>query len=207
MRSDQGDLFEEIYMEGHSRADSGKRESKPSFERFLLSFLLVLIISVLSYVAGFKSGVSFTPSNKCPAGIEENDFPDVVVVEKCGLGSPRENGDGNPIVVNIGDRDEESGSGKGAGESAGIAGKDAISEPEKYFTVQLASYKSKKYCDLESKRLIEEGYDSFCLKKGKFYILCCGRCGKKDAAQSVLREIIKKNANRYPGAYVRRVTK
>lgn len=69
------------------------------------------------------------------------------------------------------------------------------------YTVQLASYKTKKFADLEAKTLKEKGLMPFVLCKGNYVILCVGKFSDKEEARNSMSKL----KNRYKDCYLRRL--
>lgn len=69
------------------------------------------------------------------------------------------------------------------------------------YTIQLASYKAKKFADTQAGRLKKKGLAPFVLKKGDYIILCVGRFSGKDEARNQLSKFKKD----YKDCYLRRL--
>lgn len=69
------------------------------------------------------------------------------------------------------------------------------------YTIQLASFQTKKYAQKEAELLRKKGYSPLILPKGSYIVLCVGNFSKKEAAQSLLSELKKY----YQSCYVRRL--
>lgn len=70
-----------------------------------------------------------------------------------------------------------------------------------FYTVQVASYKTKTSALKEAERLKNKGFSSTIVTKGNFVILCVGNYPNKEKAMLSLREL-KKN---YPDCIIRRL--
>lgn len=64
--------------------------------------------------------------------------------------------------------------------------KEATVKPDKPFTIQVASYKTRDLAEKELTRLKKKGYSSDILKKGDYFILCVGSYAKKELANQAL---------------------
>ena len=69
------------------------------------------------------------------------------------------------------------------------------------FTIQLASYKTRKFANLEADRLKKKGFTPLVLAKGDYIVLCVGKFHSKERARAQLSKFKK----RYDGCYVRRL--
>jgi cell division protein FtsN len=68
------------------------------------------------------------------------------------------------------------------------------------FTIQVASYKSKKSADMQAQEFKKKGVTAMVLPKGEYLILCVGRFPSQDEARIALKELQKT----YKGCYIRR---
>jgi hypothetical protein len=69
------------------------------------------------------------------------------------------------------------------------------------YTIQVASYKSKTYAQIEAAALKREGFVTLTLAKGNYIVLCVGNFNTKETAQSMLSQLKK----RYQGCTIRRL--
>ncbi|HTY45597.1 MAG TPA: SPOR domain-containing protein [Patescibacteria group bacterium] len=69
------------------------------------------------------------------------------------------------------------------------------------YTIQLGSFQSKEYAQLEANALRKRGLSPILLSQGSYTVLCVGKFVSKDAAQSLLSELTKQ----YRGCYIRRL--
>jgi len=69
------------------------------------------------------------------------------------------------------------------------------------YTIQLASYKTRKFAQKEAQDLKKKGYVTFIIPKGSYLILCVGNFSTKDKARTLLAQIQQK----YRGCYIRRL--
>ncbi len=69
------------------------------------------------------------------------------------------------------------------------------------YTIQLASYKAKKFADTQAEVLKKKGLAPLVLRKGDYIILCVGRFSDKDEARSSLSKFKKD----YKDCYLRRL--
>jgi len=58
-----------------------------------------------------------------------------------------------------------------------------VKMPESFYTVQLASFASKKFAEQEAALLQKRGYETFVVSKGKHVIVCAGRFIDSQAAK------------------------
>ena len=69
------------------------------------------------------------------------------------------------------------------------------------FTIQVASYKSKKSADTQAQLFKKKGITAMVLPKGEYLVLCVGRFPSQDEARAALKELQKQ----YKGCYIRRL--
>ena len=69
------------------------------------------------------------------------------------------------------------------------------------FTIQVASYKSKKSADMQAQEFKKKGVTAMVLPKGTYLILCIGRFPSQDEARIALKELQKQ----YKDCYIRRL--
>jgi hypothetical protein len=69
------------------------------------------------------------------------------------------------------------------------------------YTIQVASYKSKTYAQIEADALKREGFVTLTLAKGNYIVLCVGNFNSRDKAQSYVLQLKK----RYQGCTIRRL--
>ncbi|MDD5655004.1 MAG: SPOR domain-containing protein [Candidatus Omnitrophica bacterium] len=69
------------------------------------------------------------------------------------------------------------------------------------FTIQVASYKSKKSADTQAQVFKKKGITAMVLTKGEYLVLCVGRFPSQDEARAALKELQKQ----YKGCYIRRL--
>lgn len=69
------------------------------------------------------------------------------------------------------------------------------------YTIQLASYKAKKFADREAEALNKKGVSAFIIYKGDYVVLCAGKFSDKEQA----RDSMKKLKIRYKDCYLRRL--
>ncbi|MBU3958988.1 MAG: SPOR domain-containing protein [Candidatus Omnitrophica bacterium] len=69
------------------------------------------------------------------------------------------------------------------------------------YTIQVASYQTKKYAEKEADRLRQKGFSPLVRTKGKYVILCVGRFPQKESAAPVLSKLKK----RYQDCFVRKL--
>lgn len=60
---------------------------------------------------------------------------------------------------------------------------------ERFFTIQVASYKTQDMAERELLRLKNKGYSTDILKKGEYFVLCVGNYIKKETAQKKMAEL------------------
>lgn len=77
----------------------------------------------------------------------------------------------------------------------------ALKDPAGGYTIQLASYKAKKFADKEAEALKEKGLAAFVLYKGDYVILCAGRFADKEEARNSMSQLKK----RYKDCILRRL--
>ncbi len=82
---------------------------------------------------------------------------------------------------------------------------DSSRKGKDQYTIQLVTYKDQLLAKNEVNRLREKGYESFIIPSGSFYQVCINYYQSKFATRSTLHEL--KVEGRYPGAYVRPVTR
>ncbi len=69
------------------------------------------------------------------------------------------------------------------------------------YTIQVASYQTKKYAQKEAEAIRKKGFSSFVLSKGAFSVLCVGNFSTQESAKAVLAELKKQ----YKGCIIRRL--
>lgn len=72
---------------------------------------------------------------------------------------------------------------------------------ENHFTVQVASFKTKKFAEMEADSLRQRGYDSFILPKGSHIIVCVGRFSNRNEAVAFSDQL----KNQYKDCFARRL--
>ena len=80
----------------------------------------------------------------------------------------------------------------------------AIKRPKEQidnYTIQLASYQSRKYADRAAEKLKKRGLSPLILSKGEYIVLCVGNFSDKKTAYSLLAEFKKQ----YRDCFVRRL--
>ena len=70
-----------------------------------------------------------------------------------------------------------------------------------FYTVQVASFKSRKHAEKEALKLKSKGYEIFIVPKGKYMIVCAGKFGQSDQAKDFSAEL----KNKYKDCLVRRL--
>ncbi len=73
--------------------------------------------------------------------------------------------------------------------------------PEDFYTVQVASFKTRKYAEKEAFALKKKGYEIFIVEKGSYLIVCAGKFLKQDEAQGFSYRL----KNKYKDCLVRRL--
>ncbi len=76
-----------------------------------------------------------------------------------------------------------------------------VEASENFYTVQLASFVSKKYAEKEAAALEKKGYETFVVSKGKHVIVCVGRFVDSQAAKTFLGKL----KDKYKDCLVRRL--
>ena len=61
----------------------------------------------------------------------------------------------------------------------------------KFYTIQIASYKSEKIAQREADLLKQKGYDILVVPKGSFFIICVGKFNQKEQAKSYSQKLKK----------------
>lgn len=74
-------------------------------------------------------------------------------------------------------------------------------EQQGAYTIQLASYKTKKHAEKEAEALQQKGHSPLILTKGGYVVLCVGSFSDKEKAGILLSQFDK----RYKGCYVRKL--
>ena len=69
------------------------------------------------------------------------------------------------------------------------------------YTIQLASYKARKFADKEAEVLKKKGLTAFVLYKGDYVILCAGKFSDKEEARNSMSQL----KTRYKDCYLRRL--
>lgn len=86
-------------------------------------------------------------------------------------------------------------------EEAPVQPKEAPKKaPALAYTVQVASYFSKKPAETEALRLEQKGFKPFVLSSGKYYVVCVGEFKKKTEAASTRKRLCKQ----YPDCFVKK---
>ncbi|MBN1913498.1 MAG: SPOR domain-containing protein [Candidatus Omnitrophica bacterium] len=88
-----------------------------------------------------------------------------------------------------------------AGEFKEELSKDRTQDSFSGYTIQVASYKTKKYAQKEAEQLKKKGYSALVLPKGRYIIVCVGNFSDKKAAQVLLPKL----KNKYRTSYIRRL--
>lgn len=73
--------------------------------------------------------------------------------------------------------------------------------PDEGYTIQVASYKTRKFAEKEAGLLKKKGYRVWVVPKGKYTVVCVGNFNNKGSAQSLLSEMKK----RYGVCLIRRL--
>ena len=55
---------------------------------------------------------------------------------------------------------------------------------QKYFTIQVASFKTREHAEKEADILVKKGFESFVIPKGKYIIVCAGKFLTRDDAKN-----------------------
>ncbi|HOD12407.1 MAG TPA: SPOR domain-containing protein [Candidatus Omnitrophota bacterium] len=76
-----------------------------------------------------------------------------------------------------------------------------VEAPQNFYTIQLASFVSKKYAEKEAAALEKKGYETFVVSKGKHIIVCVGRFVDSQAAKTFLGKL----KDKYKDCLVRRL--
>ncbi len=72
---------------------------------------------------------------------------------------------------------------------------------DKFYTIQVASFKKRKFAQEEAMALKDKGYDIMVVPKGKYSIVCVGKFSLKEDAKIVSQELKKK----YKDCLIRRL--
>ena len=68
---------------------------------------------------------------------------------------------------------------------------EIVAQLEKFYTIQVASYKGEKYAQKEADLLKQKGYDILVLPKGAFSIVCVGKFKEKEEAKDFSKKLKK----------------
>ncbi len=78
-------------------------------------------------------------------------------------------------------------------EPSTLAAKTVVEKnPEKQYTVQVASFKKEHYAQKEAEGLKESGYEIFVMPKGSYSIVCVGKFARKAQAKEISKRLRKK---------------
>lgn len=78
-----------------------------------------------------------------------------------------------------------------------------IKESTQKYTIQVASYQTKKYAQQEAELLRKKGLNPLLIFKGKYTVLCVGNFSNQQEARALLSEI--KGQKRYASSIIRRL--
>ena len=73
--------------------------------------------------------------------------------------------------------------------------------PENFYTVQVASFKTRKYAEKEALNLKKKGYEIFIVQKGSYLVVCAGKFFEHDEAEGFSTKL----KNKYKDCLVRRL--
>lgn len=154
-----------------------------SYERTILLIICFIVVGVISFSFGVERGKRTTPVKSAPVVITSGQLA-VNKVPVRPLEPPRV----AAAVVK-------------AAPSAVIAPKAAAAISGSGYTIQVASYQTKKYAQKEAEAIRKKGLSSFVLSKGAFSVLCVGNFSSQEAAKTLLAELRKQ----YKGCVIRRL--
>ena len=211
-KSNQGDLFNEICNENICSKLNGtnlkNNNKKNLFEKFILLLLFFIIFGAIVYVIGFKVGKLSIQDNSEYTAQAENKFKKYIVVDNDDYQNKIEkkiiSTETTQLVSKVVDLPNKNNLENIANKKNEIIN---FENRKKNYTVQLVTYKGKKYANNELNFLKGLGYNAFIINSGDYSIICIEKCASESEAKKVLRKIMKDKPKRYPGAYARKINK
>ncbi|RKY39341.1 MAG: hypothetical protein DRP75_02460 [Candidatus Omnitrophota bacterium] len=155
-------------------AESEKRE------KLIFLFIVLFLTSILLFCLGIERGKRITSGN-LPPSVSEVRVKQREKVSKQEVKEEKKSKGGYP------EKREHKG----------------IQKKRFFYTVQLASYKTRKYAERELKRL--QDYGGYLERQGRLWVLYAGRFESLQEARQMLQKINRKN--RYPDALIRKMRK
>lgn len=153
-----------------------------SYERTILLIICFIVVGVISFSFGVERGKRSAPLKPVPVAISSGQL----AVNKAPVRAPEPPRVAAAVVK--------------AAPSAVIAPQAAAISGSGY-TIQVASYQTKKYAQKEAEAIRKKGLSSFVLSKGAFSVLCVGNFSSQEAAKTLLAELRKQ----YKGCVIRRL--